>query len=660
MARMRLMQNALNAGEWSPRLDGRSDLEKYPHALKTMLNAYAFKHGGGSRRPGTRFIHEVKDSTAKTRLISFESAYGDFVIEMGAGYLWYYKDNEIVASGGVPVELTVPYAEGELFEVQIASAVNILYLAHPNHPPQYIQALDTGYLYAAQVDIIDGPYLPMNTDAAHALTPSDTTGEITLTATGFAPFAAGHLWSLWRLKIADAWGYVQVIEPVTSSTVVTCLVLETLGGTDATADWREGSWSGERGWPRAVTTFQQRAVYAGTEYQPQTVWGSQANTFRTFDEGTGLDNEAYEFTLASGREIRWLHGHRLLMVGCKNKVLQLGGPAGEAITPSNYPDEYANSAYGASTVQPVGAHNAMLFVQRSGKAVREMVYELASDSYVAPDLSILAEHVTREGAITQIAYQDEPDSILWCVRADGALLGVTYERPNGVVAWHRHFTGAAQDLSDGVFESVAVIPHPDGDQDQVWVIVKRKIEGAWKRYVEYLDNKGGYYGAVCVDSALLYSGSATDEITGLDHLEGQTVAILGNGLVYPTQAVWQGKVIGLSPPVTEAEVGLAFLTELTPLRPELTLGTGTIQTAKKRYSDIFVRVYQSLGFTVNGHTPSLRDAADPMDAPVPAVTRDVRVTDIGWDRDGYITIRQAKPLPLTVLAIVGVLTVSED
>ena len=179
-----------------------------------------------------------------------------------------------------------------------------------------------------------------------------------------------------------------------------------------------------------------------------------------------------------------------------------------------------------------------MFVQRASRKVRELVYNFDSDSYQAPDLTVLAEHITDSG-ITEMAFQQEPDNIVWCVLTDGRFVGMTYRREENVVGWHEHIIGGSFGSGNAVVESVAVIPG-DLNEDNVYLVVKRTINGATARYIETFSNFDfgtDVQDAFFVDSGLTYSGSAATTISGLNHLEGQSVSILANGATHPNKTV---------------------------------------------------------------------------------------------------------------------------
>ena len=248
-----------------------------------------------------------------------------------------------------------------------------------------------------------------------------------------------------------------------------------------------------------------------------------------------------------------------------------------------------------------------------------------------------------------MAYQQEPDSIIWSVRADGVLLGLTYQRDQQVVAWHQHPIGG----TNTEVESVAVIPSADGLSDDLWASVKRTIAGVTVRTIEYLDD------TIYVDSGLTYSGSATATLSGLGHLEGQVVSIVGDGAVFPNATVTAGSVT-LSTTVTTAYIGLPYTTELVTLSPEVPQADGASFGKKKTWNRIIVNLHQTLGISVNDKQLVFRSGGDPMDSAPPTFTGQHDITSLGWkESDATINIKQTQPLGMTLISLAGELSVSD-
>jgi len=300
------------------------------------------------------------------------------------------------------------------------------------------------------------------------------------------------------------------ITAVNSATEAVATVEQPVGSLDATDLWSEGAWSEYRGYPAIVAFFEQRLFFANTVTQPQTIWGSKSAIFKDFTPGVE-DDEAITLTMLSDsvNAIRWMEPQSQLLIGTSGGEWRLGGSdIGEPLTPTNASLK-RQSTYGSRDGESQLVNDVVLFLQRQGRKVREMTLDPNSvqDKYVAPDLTILAEHITGLG-ITEIGYQQQPDSILWCVREDGELAAMTYERAQDVVGWHRHIT-------DGAFESISVIP--GASEDEIGVIVRREIDGSTVRYIEVFaprdwgsDQADMYF----VDSGLSYDAGDSAVITG--------------------------------------------------------------------------------------------------------------------------------------------------
>ena len=666
MARVAVELTNFTGGELSPRLDGRNDIAKYNSGCKTLENMIVYPHGSASRRSGTQFVAEVKDSTKKTRLISFEfSTVQTYILEFGDQYIRFYKDNGVILDGGSPYEISSPYLEAELFDIKFAQSADTMYICHPNHNPRKLTRTGhTNWTLTNDV-IINGPFMDHNIETT-TLSPSHKNVGQTTTVTasavtginvnqGFLSTDVGRL-----LHIKD--GHLKITS-VTSTTVVVGTVIVDLNETGSTTDFALGSFSDTTGYPSCVTFFEQRLVFAGTTAQPQTLFFSRSADYENFDDQyheTVADDDAIVYTIASNQvnAIRFLTATRTLIIGTAGGEFAVNGAGvGEAITPTNILIN-KQSNHGAANVDGIAVGNATLFLQRAKRKIRELAYNFDVDGYVAPDLTILAEHVTESG-ITQMAYQEEPNSIVWCVRTDGQLLGFTYQREQQVTAWHRHIFGGSFGSGNAVCESVEVLP-TDNSEYQVWVIVKRTIDGATKRYVEYLHNQDfdetddtsfNY-----LDSQLAYNGSATTTISGLDHLEGEEVSILADGATHPNKTVSSG-AITLDRSSTKVKVGLPYVSLLQTMRIDAGSQNGTSQSKTKRIYEITARLYESIGIEIGPDLDNMeripfRSSANLMDSGVNVFTGDKDIEFRGnYETDGFIFVRQNQPLPLTVLSL---------
>jgi hypothetical protein len=273
-------------------------------------------------------------------------------------------------------------------------------------------------------------------------------------------------------------------------------------------------------------------------------------------------------------------------------------------------------------------------------------------------MTILAEHISESG-INEMSYQQEPNQIIWGVREDGQLIGLTYQREQQVVAWHRHIFGGAFSTGNAACETIATIPTDDKEY-QTWVIVKRTIDGVTRRYVEYLNefdfDEDDDTSFNFLDSQLSYNGSATTTISNLDHLEGQVVSVLADGSAHPDRTVTNGSIT-LSRSSTKVKVGLPYTSILQTMRIDAGSQNGTSQAKTKRIYNITVRLYESIGVEVGPNLNNMeeipfRSSAQLMNEPIPVFTGDKEVEFRGnYETDGFIFVRQTQPLPLTVLSL---------
>jgi len=439
----------------------------------------------------------------------------------------------------------------------------------------------------------------------------------------------------------------------TSATAMGGEVLSALSSTGQDLSWtlEEPQWDGTLGYPGSVGFHEERLCFAGSDFWQQTVWGSVSGDYENHTGGAN-DADALTLPLSSGEmnRIHWLLSHSALLAGSGGSEWRIGSSGYlEPLSPSNVQAK-EESFHGVANMAPIKANNAMLFVQRAGRKLRELAYDTERERFVTTDLTIIADHLTEEYKITQLAWQKEPVPTLWAVRSDGVLLSMVYERAHEVIAWSRHIT-------DGEFESVAVIPSTTGP-DEVWVAVKRTIGGSEKRYVEYLapDFKTSSEYAWHVDSGLKYDGAEVSEVSGLDHLEGETLEVLVDGAEHTDCTVASGS-IDLDPAGSVIIAGLPFTSILETVDLELVGEGGTSQGKPKTISQLAIRFFRTIAAKVGSTEADLvdipfRTPGDAMDAPIPLYTGDKKVSfPGGWDTSQTILIQSDGPMPMTVLGI---------
>ena len=651
MAKTLVSVPSFTAGQLSPRMEGRTDFQKYFSAGSIIDNFVVQPHGPVSRRPGTYYVSQVKDSSKKTRLIPFSfSTTQTYIIELGDQYMRFYKDSgqitesDVTISGATAADPVVITATSHGFsngdEVVITGVVGMTELNNKH----YLVANKTTNTF--EITDVDGNDI-------------DGSGFTAYTSGGVAnrvyeistPYLEAELFDVKFAQSADVMYMCHPNHDVRKLTR-TGHTNWTLNTVSFSGNPSPGL-SGADNRPKCVSFFEQRLVFAGTNNNPQTLWFSVSGSYEDFTTGTA-DDKAMIYTIASNQvnAIESIKATRtLICMTTGGEFTVSSGASQDPITPSNL-NIRKQSNYGSAGVDAVSVGNATVFLQRAKRKVRELAYNFDTDGYIAPDLTILSEDISTSGII-QMDYQQEPFSIVWCVRDDGKLVGMTYNRLQDVVAWHEHSFGG----TDAKCKSVAVIDI-DTTEDQVWVIVERTIDGNTRKYVEYLktyDFNSSLTEFHFVDSGLDYSGSATTTLSGLDHLEGETVKVILNGATHPDRTVSGGQ-ISLDRSTTAANVGLSYTSTLQTMRLDEGQG-GTDQTKTKRIYDVTVRFFETVGAKVGPNEDNLddipfRDSSHPLDEPVPLFTGD-KETEFPSDygTDGFVLIKQEQALPMTILAV---------
>ena len=671
MPRTTLALTSFVSGEFSPKMDGRTDFEKYSSGAKTLENFLVHPQGAATRRVGTQFIAEVKSSAAKTRLIPFEfSTTQTYILEFGNNYIRFFKDKGQILSGGSAYEISSPYLTAELFDIKFAQSADVMYITHPNHEVMKLSRTGHTAWTLAEVEFTDGPYLATNTTTT-TLTPASAsvgTGvNITASAvTGINGGAGFQTTDVGRIISFNS-GKAKITSR-TSTTVVVCTITTAFTNTNATEAFNLGAFSDTTGHPSCVSFFEQRLVFAGTLDEPQTLFFSKAGDYENMTTGTNAD-DAMVYTIASNQvnAIRYMKAVRTLVVGTTGGEFTVSADGTDAsITPTNITIK-RQSSFGSANVDAIPAGNAILFLQKAKRKIRELQYNFDSDGYQAPDLTILNETVTDTG-INEMSYQQEPGSNIWCVRDDGVLACLTYQRSENVIAWSRHIFGGEFGSGRAVCESIASISGTL-TEDEVWVIVKRTINGTTKRYVECFSDfdfdETDANDFKFLDSHLSYSGSATTTLSGLAHLEGQTVSILADGAAHANKTVSSG-AITLDRSATKACVGLSYDSILQTMRIEGGAAEGTSQGKTKRISKVVLRLFETVGVKVGPSLTNLelipfRTTSSLLSNPVDTLLsgdKEIEFND-DYNSDGFIFIKQDQPLPCSILAIYPTLVTSD-
>lgn len=617
------------------------------------------------------------------------------------------------------------------FALSMVQTGDVVYIAGGSAKPQKLSRLGNTNWTIVDYQPDDGPFLDQNTTESTTIYSSAQTGAVTLTASANV-FTADHVGALIRLDVQDLskvrpwepaksitvndlrrsdgktykatntsttgsvkpvhskgtaydgsdtatgvnWdfqdpGYgIARITAYTSPTQVSATVITkfpfpagvVLVG-NATWRWQFGAWGAHNEYPKKVGLWRDRIVWAGLRTQWMSVSGDY-DSMAPDDAGQQTTESAITIEPGSNENnsVRWLHAGDLLLVGTAGCEFAVGPQTdADPVGPANIKAP-RKSGFGGRDVVTQSAADAVFFVDKSGRRVREALHNSDTGEYGARDVTVLADHVTESGII-DLAYQPSRDSVLWAARADGALIAFTYEREQNVFAWHRHPIGG-----DGIVECVACIPAPDGSRDDLWMVVRRTVNGATVRYVEWMDpghedgdaQEESFY----VDSGLTYSGVATTTLTGLGHLEGETVKVLVNGATHPDRTV-SGGSITLQRSTTKAHAGLGYSARLRTMRLEAGGSFGTSQGRVKRSAEVVVRLLNTLGLRYGANFDTMdevafRMPADPMDAAPPLFSGDKRLPwPEGYGTDGYLCFESPDPLPCTIQALMPVVVTND-
>ena len=714
-----LMQTSFNGGELSPLMNGRIDLEKTRSGCQTLENFLPLLQGPAQKRPGTRYAATVRTSADQARLIPFEFNKDQaFILEFGDTHFRIYKDGALVESLGSPVEITTPYADDEIFDLKFAQSADVMYVTHPDYSPRKLSRLSDDVWELNLVEFSPPPFNDENTSTT-TITSTNHSGTVTLTASAatFADTDVGgnvavyetieskhFIWVAGAAIVTNeyrhyngnlyqhqggggtagtrppvhtqgsesdgnlSWNYVHSgfgwaeITGFTSTTVVTADVKSRLPESvvSGSVRWAMSSWSDTFGWAVAVEFFEDRLWFGGCANSPQTIWGSQSGNYEDFEVGVeASDSVSYTINSQKINPIQWLLSSDVLTVGTTGGEFVVSATSrNEAITPTNIKITRQTSYGTKENIRPFLVGASTVFVQRSGRVLREFNYSFEKEGYIAPSISEISEHLLSDGII-DMTYEQQPYRVLWLVTATGSLVGVTYEPEQQVLAWHSHDVG-------GVVESVATIPHWDGDQDVTFMVVKRTIDSAEVRYVEYLEKYLEGNTALFVDSGFTYNGASTTTITGLGHLEGEEVAILSDGYRQANKTVSSASIT-LDTAASVVNLGKSFTGTIKSMPLEGASRDGPSQGKLMKLTNLVVKLYNTgPGLKYGTELTDLdefqmRDEGDLMDNPVPLYTGDTEKLSVPGkhDQSPALILTHDTPLPCTVVATMPQVTVSD-
>lgn len=679
---VRVCQNSFSKGVISPSLEGRVDLEQYNLGLKKLVNGIVLQEGCVINRSGLEFITKTK-TNGKTRLIPFVfNSSQSYIIEVGEKYFRFIKDSGYILDENNEIyELSNPYLENELFELDYTQQLDIITLVHKNHPPMELSRIKHNQWELNEINFKSKIEPPSNINISYTGSLSSnittynyvicsvdkTTNEESVSSNIIS--VNGHLEAYWTTS-----EYITLTWQKVENAVEYNIYRDVNGifgyvGTSSTTSFKDNNIEPdlkscapkfvnpfEKENPSCVCYYQQRKLYASSKNLPQTLWASQTGTNNNFNISRPLNStDSITLTMCDNgaNEINHILPFRNLIVLTNNSEWKIAGSDGTfSATPT--PSATIQSCYGSSKIKPVVSGSMVLFVQSGGNIVRDLGYNYLSDSYDGEELTIFASHLFDGNKVIDMSYSKEPYQILWCVMEDGSLNALTYNPKQKIAAWHTHKT-------KGKFESVCSIR--ENDKDNIYFVVKRTIDNNEVKYIEKIsfNSISSLKNAFYLDCALCQEfDKEIQELKGLDHLKNEEVNVLADFGVIENLKVDENGNLKLPYPAKNVVVGLGYSFKLETLNFENEQSFGL----KKTINKVEVKILNSReDFYIQNDDESLylnsRDIKS-IDEPEKLFSKIVEFYPLSYpDTQKSVKIIQNHPLPLKILSITTTLSLEE-
>jgi hypothetical protein len=679
MPRIDYLFTSFIGGVLSPSiLQSRVDLEKYFDGVEVAENFIIRPLGGAIRRPGTRHVGAAKHDDRTARTIPFQfSIANHHILEFGHQYIRFFQDHAQLFDGGLPLEIASPFTEAMLPAIRYTQSADVLYLAHPLVAPQKLERLSATNWLLSELPHIDGPYLDENTTDITVEIGSNNAskGDIETLTASEPLWAASDVGRQFRFLTNTDWLWFTIVAFTSDTEVDARAEVDFSGITREKDTWRLGAWSDTTGWPATVGFGENRLWWGSTSKQPQTTWASRTNLFEDYqpsDRDTGIvaDNDAITRSLDTNRvnTLRWINGgaQGVVIGGEGAEFVISAGVSNDVITPINAVDRPHTTRGSHATAVPARVDHTLLFVETGGEFINQLQFSFERDAFTVVPLTLLVDHLA-EHRFAQLATQERPFRIVWALTEDGKLYGLTFEPDQKVVAWHTHTLGGAYDGGDPVIVSIASIFN--GSDDELWLVVRRTINGATVHHIEVLmptfrelDVQSDAY---FLDDGLTYGSSGpffiphgipTDIFIGADHLEGETIQIVADGAALEDVTV-SGGGFTISKVAGTVHAGYHAPSELITASAELpiTRGVSIGSTKRPTKAHLVLRRTNTLsilrGDGIYEDIP-FRGVDDTFNNAIPLFSGVKPVMmDVGFDTEAKVSLRCQQPLPCTILAM---------
>ncbi|QII84174.1 hypothetical protein G3T20_05330 [Bordetella hinzii] len=578
-----------------------------------------------------------------------------------------------------PYALTTDYTEAELFDIHFVQSADVLTLVHPGHPPRELRRLGATSWQLVDISFVPTIATPASAptvtahiaplpDGAPADNPTSYSYKVTAVAADTLEESLASAAASASADLSRVGNYISITPPAVAGAVryniykldgVYGYIGQTTGDAfrdvNITADISQtppenkNPFNAANEYPGTVGYYEQRRCFAGSNNKPQNFWATRSATENNLSYSIpSRDDDSIQFRIAAREVNRVQHILSLDML----ILLTTGGEwkvspqNSDILTPASASPKQISSE-GASSVQPVVTASSVIFVQEAERRLREMKYQWEANGYTVNDISLMAPHLFDEFKIVDMAYAKSPHRLIWCVRSDGALLCLTYLPEQQVLAWSQHKT-------DGLFKSIACIQE-DGEY-VLYAVVERTLQGKQRNCIERMRKRisGVQADAYFVDCGLTYQGPETSTVRGLWHLEGREVTILADGAVVPTQTVVDG-AITLAEPASTIHIGLPMTAYLQTL-PLSFEAQAAGQGYTKNINTVYFRVKETSGLEIGPSFDQLNEWTLRRYGDTglsPALYTGLSEFQImpEWGIDASVCIRQAAPLPASILSM---------
>ena len=646
MSRAVTLQSNFTTGEIDPLLKSRIDINQYYNALEQARNVVIQPQGGITRRPGLQYISTIPSAAAPQsgcRLVPFEfSTTQSYMLLFVHNRMYIYKDKVLqtnINSSGNDY-LTTTITSAMIGTMDYAQSADTLIVVQEDMAPKKItRGVNHTTWSIADITFEYTPKYAFSlttSNPAGTITPSAVDGNITITASS-SVFSSSNVNDY--VEAVDGIGRARITRFV-SGTSVEAIVEIPFFNTSAIANgsWLlevdyVDAWSNTNGYPRTVTFHEGRLYFGGSKSRPNTIFASRVGRFFDFNPGEALDDDAIEVTLNTGQvnAVTGLFSGRDLQIFTKGGEFFLPQSDLDPITPSNVVIQGATKRGSKEGIKPVGAESGTMFIQRSGKSLREFLFSDVELSYISNNISLLSSHllVTPTDLALRKATSTDDGDLLLIVNNDGSLATYSILRGQNVIA-------PSLSTTDGEFINVAV------DVDTVYYVIKRTVNSNTVYYVETWNDDN------TTDSSILFTGGtkpSSTTLSGLSHLQGKTVKVIADDAMQTDKVVnGSGQITLDAVPTTYVEVGLNYTPTVKTMPVELKLPSGNTIGQKKRIVEASPLLYLSQNLTL-----------DSKDFPFTAATfftgKKRRKPMLGYDREGQLTFSQSAPLFFTLLGV---------